>query len=140
MTDADGTLLALDLDRPGGPPSPARAGRRGDPARPPPNCRRLAAARADECVLLADPEQPGGAGSPPLLGHLQAAADLALLPGDRLVTAGNDDGTLRVRALGLEELLGLASRRAGSDFSAAEWGRFLHDEPYRATFPEHPTP
>jgi WD40 repeat protein len=55
--------------------------------------------------------------------------------GSRFVSSSSDTRLFHVR---LEDLIGLACRTAGRNFTKAEWAQFLGNQPYRKTCPQLP--
>ncbi len=106
-----------------------------------PDNRWLATGSNDETVRLWDLTAPDPAQKAPIVFYtdLGGVADVIII-GNWLIARGRswitEGQKVQLWPLSIEELLLLASKRAGRNLSRSEWKRYFPGEPYRKTFAE----
>jgi WD40 repeat protein len=101
--------------------------------------RWLASGGDDGRVLLWDLETVAPGVDPvTLTAHDDGLSALAFSPGGRWLATGGRDHTVKLWLVHVEELVGIACRNAGRNFTQEEWRLYFHGEPYHKTSPQWP--
>jgi len=102
--------------------------------------RWLATASEDNTARLWDVTDP--VANPIVMqGHADSVTDVAFSPNGRWLATASEDNTARLWALSVDDLIDVACRHAGRNFTAAEWQSYFQ-VPYRQTcehWPIHPS-
>jgi WD40 repeat protein len=75
-----------------------------------------------------------------LRGHNEPIRAVAITANNRWIVTGSQDCTARIWLLQTNDLMDLAPRAVGRNFSAEEWDLYFPGEKYRKTFPNLPGP
>jgi len=88
----------------------------------------------DGTARLWDLTAPNPAAAPIVLrGHKGRINAVAISPDNHWLLTGSADNTARLWRLQLDELMNLACRVAGRNFSRVEWDQYFRGQPYRKT-------
>jgi len=95
----------------------------------------------DRTVRLCDLSAKDPAANPAVLrGHAGAVSAVAISPDNRWLVTGSYDNSARLWLLKMSDLIDLAHRTLGRNFSPDEWQLYFPGEKYRKTFPDSPGP
>jgi WD40 repeat protein len=97
----------------------------------------LASGSWDDTIILWDlaTGQPIGG---PLEGHSSLVSSVAFSPDGETLASGSWDNTVILWDLAPSAWAAANCRRAGRNFTRAEWAQYFRGEPYRVTCPQWP--